>query len=127
MEIESAVGAPSTNDHTGSHRNYKNAIYDDDDDSEASGGGDGGGGGGYGGLTVAYLVWEELTVVLPGFGNKPTKRILQGLNGYAEPGRIMAIMGPSGSGKSTLLDSLAGFSSFPLFLIFFIQVKIENR
>ena len=43
MEIESAVGAPSTNDHTGSHRNYKNAIYDDDDDSEASGGGDGGG------------------------------------------------------------------------------------
>ncbi|KAJ6299481.1 hypothetical protein OIU76_020446 [Salix suchowensis] len=28
--------------------------------------------------------------------------------GYAEPGRIMAIMGPSGSGKSTLLDSLAG-------------------
>ncbi|CAI0412516.1 unnamed protein product [Linum tenue] len=55
-----------------------------------------------------YLVWEDLTVVLPNFGNKPTKRLLQGLSGYAEPGRIMAIMGPSGSGKSTLLDSLAG-------------------
>ncbi|CAL1409649.1 unnamed protein product [Linum trigynum] len=55
-----------------------------------------------------YLVWEDLTVVLPNFGNKPTKRLLQGLCGYAEPGRIMAIMGPSGSGKSTLLDSLAG-------------------
>ncbi|OMO70099.1 ABC transporter-like protein [Corchorus olitorius] len=51
----------------------------------------------------------DLTVVLPNFkGNKPTKRLLQGLSGYAEPGRIMAIMGPSGSGKSTLLDSLAG-------------------
>ncbi|GLT82163.1 hypothetical protein SLE2022_005710 [Rubroshorea leprosula] len=55
-----------------------------------------------------YLVWEDLNVVLPNFGNKPTKRLLQGLNGFVEPGRIMAIMGPSGSGKSTLLDSLAG-------------------
>ncbi|KAH9741423.1 ABC transporter G family member 15 [Citrus sinensis] len=56
-----------------------------------------------------FLVWENLFAVLPNFGNnKPTKRLLQGLYGYAEPGRIMAIMGPSGSGKSTLLDSLAG-------------------
>ncbi|XP_021894239.1 ABC transporter G family member 15-like [Carica papaya] len=63
-----------------------------------------GGGGGHG----TYLVWTDLTVVLPNFGQGPTKRLLQGLHGYAEPGRIMAIMGPSGSGKSTLLDSLAG-------------------
>lgn len=62
-------------------------------------------------LRGVYLVWQDLTVLLPNFGNKPTKRLLQGLSGYAEPGRIMAIMGPSGSGKSTLLDSLAGFSS----------------
>lgn len=56
-----------------------------------------------------YLVWEDLTVVLPNFKkDEPTKRLLNGLSGYAEPGRIMAIMGPSGSGKSTLLDSLAG-------------------
>ena len=55
-----------------------------------------------------YLVWDDLTVVIPNFGNGPTRRLLQGLRGYAEPGRIMAIMGPSGSGKSTLLDSLAG-------------------
>ncbi|XP_071700232.1 ABC transporter G family member 12 [Rutidosis leptorrhynchoides] len=58
----------------------------------------------------AYLVWEDLTVVLPNNSNsnKPTKRILNGLTGFAQPSRIMAIMGPSGSGKSTLLDSLAG-------------------
>lgn len=62
-----------------------------------------------GGLMGTYLVWEDLTVVLPNFRkNEPTKRLLNGLSGYAEPGKIMAIMGPSGSGKSTLLDSLAG-------------------
>ncbi|KZV52592.1 ABC transporter G family member 15-like [Dorcoceras hygrometricum] len=55
----------------------------------------------------AYLVWEDLTVVLPNFGQGPTKKLLHGLTGFAKPGRIMAIMGPSGSGKSTLLDALA--------------------
>lgn len=89
----------------------------------ASGGGGGGGGGasssssggdiekGIGrrnGGAGAYLVWEDLTALLPNFGQGPTKKLLHGLNGYAEPGRIMAVMGPSGSGKSTLLDSLAG-------------------
>lgn len=87
----------------------------------------GGGGGGYGGSGSshggggdvekgvvfkggAFFVWEDLTVVLPIFKNVPTKRLLNGITGYAEPGRIMAIMGPSGSGKSTLLDCLAGLS-----------------
>ncbi|GAU35767.1 hypothetical protein TSUD_61270 [Trifolium subterraneum] len=56
-----------------------------------------------------HLVWEDLSVVIPNFGNGHTKRLLNGLNGYAEPNKIMAVMGPSGSGKSTLLDALAGF------------------
>lgn len=70
----------------------------------------------------AYLVWRDLTVMLPNFGQGPVKKLLKGLNGYAEPGRIMAIMGPSGSGKSTLLDSLAGtypISSLITSLFFF--------
>ncbi|GFZ18158.1 ABC-2 type transporter family protein [Actinidia rufa] len=80
-----------------------------------TGSGSGSGNGGYDGVgsnggdkAPAHLVWEDLTVVLPNFGDGPTKRLLSGLSGYAEPGRIMAIMGPSGSGKSTLLDCLAG-------------------
>ncbi|XP_073063680.1 ABC transporter G family member 15-like isoform X1 [Primulina eburnea] len=64
----------------------------------------------------AYLVWEDLTVVLPNFGQGPTKKLLHGLTGFAEPGRIMAIMGPSGSGKSTLLDALAGRLSRNIFM-----------
>jgi ABC-type multidrug transport system ATPase subunit len=39
---------------------------------------------------------------------KNRKLILQGLTGYAQPGKLLAVMGPSGCGKSTLLDALAG-------------------
>uniref|UniRef100_A0A0D3G4N3 ABC transporter domain-containing protein n=1 Tax=Oryza barthii TaxID=65489 RepID=A0A0D3G4N3_9ORYZ len=56
----------------------------------------------------ASLTWENLTAVLPGGGGRATKKLVQGLYGYAVPGRVVAIMGPSGSGKSTLLDALSG-------------------
>lgn len=59
---------------------------------------------------AAFLAWEDLTAVLPNFGHAPTRRLINGLTGYALPGRIMAVMGPSGSGKSTFLDSLSGLS-----------------
>ncbi|XP_020396957.1 ABC transporter G family member 12 isoform X1 [Zea mays] len=52
--------------------------------------------------------WEDLWVSAAG-GNKGGRvPILCGLNGYARPGEVLAIMGPSGCGKSTLLDALAG-------------------
>ncbi|KAI3952674.1 hypothetical protein MKX01_013636 [Papaver californicum] len=52
------------------------------------------------------LTWEDLCVRVPSKGGD--KAIIQGLNGYAQPGEVLAIMGPSGCGKSTLLDALAG-------------------
>ncbi|KAF8012239.1 hypothetical protein BT93_I0389 [Corymbia citriodora subsp. variegata] len=54
-----------------------------------------------------FLTWKDLSVMVPDRRNG-THPILQGLTGYAEPGRMLAIMGPSGSGKSTLLDALGG-------------------
>lgn len=54
-----------------------------------------------------FLTWEDLWVTV-GSSEDTDKAIIQGLNGYAQHGEILAIMGPSGSGKSTLLDALAG-------------------
>ncbi|KAI3971717.1 hypothetical protein MKW92_010301 [Papaver armeniacum] len=55
------------------------------------------------------LTWEDLCVSVPSSSSKGNhKAIVEGLNGYAQPGEVLGIMGPSGSGKSTLLDALAG-------------------
>ncbi|XP_051142584.1 ABC transporter G family member 15-like isoform X2 [Andrographis paniculata] len=96
-----AEAEASTNTNTGG---------DKDKDKERDAGAYGGGGGG-----GAFLAWQDLTVVLPMPSlaghhkhRQPMKKLLNRMNGYAQPGRFMAIMGPSGSGKSTLLDSLAG-------------------
>ncbi|XVE95924.1 hypothetical protein REPUB_Repub02eG0177300 [Reevesia pubescens] len=55
-----------------------------------------------------YLVWEDLSVSSTNLRNATSKKLLNALSGFAQPDRIMAIMGPSGSGKSTLLDALSG-------------------
>ncbi|XP_020540699.1 ABC transporter G family member 12 isoform X2 [Jatropha curcas] len=103
--------------------------------TSCNGGGSGSGGSGGADVEVGitrgegsmYLVWEDLTVVLPNFSKGPTRRLLNGLNGYAEPGKIMAIMGPSGSGKSTLLDALAGRLSGNVIMTGNVLVNGKNK
>ncbi|KAJ3110994.1 ATP-binding cassette sub- G member 2 [Phlyctochytrium bullatum] len=54
------------------------------------------------------LAWENLCYSVPQGKKNPEKQILKGMDGYAEPGQILAILGGSGAGKSTLLNVLAG-------------------
>ncbi|PNY15189.1 ABC transporter G family member 15-like protein, partial [Trifolium pratense] len=49
------------------------------------------------------MIWEDLTVTI----GADNKKLLDAVTGFAQPGRIMAVMGPSGCGKTTLLTSLA--------------------
>jgi len=68
------------------------------------------------------VTWENLWVTVS--SGKKKKPILQGLTGYASPGRILAIMGPSGCGKSTLLDSLAGVIVIVMSFIVFTNLLL---
>jgi ABC-type multidrug transport system ATPase subunit len=65
------------------------------------------------------IEWEDIRYSVT-IKNKETKvkeekEILHGVNGFANPGQFLAIMGASGAGKTTLLnilsDRIAGGSS----------------
>lgn len=76
----------------------------------------------------ASLAWRNITVEVPltkkavreaaladEENQKPTtKRILNNVSGFVEPGQVLYIMGPSGSGKTTVLDSLADRVKLPV-------------
>ncbi|KAJ9311399.1 hypothetical protein DTO271D3_8376 [Paecilomyces variotii] len=51
------------------------------------------------------FTWSNVEYTVP-YGNG-TKKILNGVNGYAKPGIMIALMGASGAGKTTLLNTLA--------------------
>jgi len=57
-------------------------------------------------FTPATLSWKELKYTVY-IGKEKTPRVLlNNISGYAEPGKLTALMGSSGAGKTTLLMSL---------------------
>ncbi|PCG93662.1 CDR ABC transporter [Penicillium occitanis (nom. inval.)] len=51
------------------------------------------------------FTWTNVEYTVP-YGNSERK-LLNGVNGYAKPGVMIALMGASGAGKTTLLNTLA--------------------
>ena len=57
------------------------------------------------GLPRSCFTWEGVTYTVPTPAGP--KRLLNGVNGYAKPGVMVALMGASGAGKTTLLNTLS--------------------
>ena len=51
------------------------------------------------------FTWANIEYTVP-YGNG-TRKLLNGVNGFAKPGVMIALMGASGAGKTTLLNTLA--------------------
>lgn len=51
------------------------------------------------------FTWQDVTYTVPTPAGP--KRLLNGVNGYAKPGVMVALMGASGAGKTTLLNTLS--------------------
>ncbi|KAM0718631.1 hypothetical protein Q7P37_005702 [Cladosporium fusiforme] len=53
----------------------------------------------------SIFTWRDVKYTVPYLGGE--RQLLNGVNGYAKPGVMVALMGASGAGKTTLLNTLA--------------------
>jgi ATP-binding cassette, subfamily G (WHITE), member 2, SNQ2 len=54
---------------------------------------------------TSVFTWENVEYTVPYLGGQ--RKLLNKVNGYVEPGTMIALMGASGAGKTTLLNTLA--------------------
>ncbi|TMW61665.1 hypothetical protein Poli38472_010728 [Pythium oligandrum] len=60
-------------------------------------------------ITPVSLAFRDLWYAVPDPANpKEELNLLKGINGFAMPGKMTALMGSSGAGKTTLMDVIAG-------------------
>lgn len=59
-------------------------------------------------FTPIQFAWRNLKYTIFEGKEKKPKVLLSGINGFAKPGTLTALMGSSGAGKTTLMDVLAG-------------------
>lgn len=53
----------------------------------------------------SIFTWQDVSYKVPYLGGE--RQLLNNVNGYAKPGKMVALMGASGAGKTTLLNTLS--------------------
>jgi ATP-binding cassette, subfamily G (WHITE), member 2, SNQ2 len=53
----------------------------------------------------SIFTWRDVNYTVPYLGGE--RQLLNNVNGYAKPGKMVALMGASGAGKTTLLNTLS--------------------